>query len=140
MYFFYATTLETLSRSPISWRFFCRCCANGRTVAHTHRPHRKHVSGAFANGGEAVFRNLVWALERVNERGGVALPGGARRLVLERYDSKGQIEEALSLLRAAIDDGAQFILQGNSSAVTAALIDAVNKHNEREPQPQAWCC
>jgi branched-chain amino acid transport system substrate-binding protein len=92
------------------------------------------LSGGNANGGEAVFRNLIWAVERVNERGGVMLPGGARRMVLERYDSKGQIEEALSLLRAAIDDGAQFILQGNSSAVAAALIDAVNKHNEREPQ------
>jgi branched-chain amino acid transport system substrate-binding protein len=91
------------------------------------------MSGGNANGGEAVFRNLVWAVERVNERGGVRLPGGARRLVLERYDSKGQIEEALSALRSAIDDGAQFILQGNSSAVAAALIEAVNKHNEREP-------
>jgi branched-chain amino acid transport system substrate-binding protein len=91
------------------------------------------MSGGNANGGEAVFRNLVWAVERVNERGGVRLPGGARRLALERYDSKGQIEEALSALRSAIDDGAQFILQGNSSAVAAALIEAVNKHNEREP-------
>jgi branched-chain amino acid transport system substrate-binding protein len=91
------------------------------------------LSGGNANGGEAVFRNLVWAVERVNERGGVRLPGGARRLALDRYDSKGQIEEALSALRSAIDDGAQFILQGNSSAVAAALIDAVNKHNEREP-------
>jgi branched-chain amino acid transport system substrate-binding protein len=91
------------------------------------------LSGGNANGGEAVFRNLVWAVERVNERGGVKLPGGARRLSLERYDSKGQIEEALSTLRSAIDDGAQFIMQGNSSAVAAALIDAVNKHNEREP-------
>lgn len=90
-------------------------------------------SGGNANGGEAVFRNLVWAIERVNERGGVKLPGGARRLSLERYDSKGQIEEALSTFRSAIDDGAQFILQGNSSAVAAALIEAVNKHNEREP-------
>ena len=91
------------------------------------------LSGGNANGGEAVFRNLVWAVERVNERGGVKLPGGARKLALERYDSKGQIEEALSLLRSAIDDGAQVILQGNSSAVAAALIEAVNKHNEREP-------
>jgi len=91
------------------------------------------LSGGNANGGEAVFRNLVWAVERVNERGGVKLPGGARRLTLERYDSKGQIEEALSALRSAIDDGAQFIVQGNSSAVAAALIDAINKHNEREP-------
>jgi branched-chain amino acid transport system substrate-binding protein len=91
------------------------------------------LSGGNANGGEAVFRNLVWAVERVNERGGVRLPGGARRLALERYDSKGQIEEALSALRSAIDDGARFIVQGNSSAIAAALIEAVNKHNEREP-------
>jgi branched-chain amino acid transport system substrate-binding protein len=92
------------------------------------------LSGGNANGGEAVLRNLAWAVERVNERGGVKLPGGNLKLVLERYDSKGQIEEALSTLRSAIDDGARFIVQGNSSAVAAALIDAVNKHNEREPQ------
>jgi len=91
------------------------------------------LSGGNANGGEAVFRNLAWAVERVNDRGGVRLPGGARRLSLERYDSKGQIDEALSTFRSAVDDGAQFIVQGNSSAVAAALIDAVNKHNEREP-------
>ena len=91
------------------------------------------LSGGNANGGEAVFRNLVWAVERVNARGGVKLPVGARSLALERYDSKGQIEEALSALRSAIDGGARFIFQGNSSAVTAALVDAINKHNEREP-------
>lgn len=94
------------------------------------------LSGPFANTGEAVFRNLVWAMERVNARGGVALAataGGPRPLALERYDSKGQTEEALSALKSAIDDGAQFIMQGNSSGTAAALIEAINKHNEREP-------
>ena len=93
------------------------------------------LSGPFGNTGEAAFRNLIWAAERVNARGGVKLPGtgGNRRLVIARYDSKGQSEEALSSMRAAIDDGAQIILQGNSSANAAALIDAINKHNEREP-------
>ncbi len=111
------------------------------------------LSGPFGNTGEAVFRNLVWACERVNARGGVKMPGfkinvsepcvpgscvttsapDMRRLEIVRYDSKGQIEEALSVLRAAIDDGVQIIAQGNSSAVAAALIDAINKHNEREP-------
>ncbi len=94
------------------------------------------LSGAFSNTGEAVYRNVYWAMERVNARGGVQLPassGGPRPLVLERYDSKGQNEEALSALRAAIDDGAQVILQGNSSATAAVLIEAINKHNEREP-------
>ena len=84
------------------------------------------LSGPFGNTGEAVFRNLVWAVERVNARGGV-------NLALARYDSKGQIEEALSVLKSAIDDGARFIMQGNSSAIAAALIDAINKHNAREP-------
>ena len=91
------------------------------------------LSGAFANTGEAVFRNLLWAVERVNARGGVATPQGRRLLRIDRYDSKGQNEEALSALRAAIDGGAQVVLQGNSSAAAAALVDAVGRHNERDP-------
>ena len=92
------------------------------------------LSGPNANAGEAVYRNLVWAVERVNARGGVALGSRGRQpLLLERFDSKGQNEEALSALRSAIDGGARFILQGNSSANAAALIDAINKHNERDP-------
>jgi hypothetical protein len=67
------------------------------------------LSGPNGNAGEAVYRNLVWAVERVNARGGV-------KLVLERYDSKGQNEEAMSALRSAIDNGARIVLQGNSSA------------------------
>ena len=92
------------------------------------------LSGAFANTGEAVHRNLLWATERVNARGGITLASNAKRLLeMERYDSKGQVEEALAMLRGAIDDGVQIIMQGNSSSVAAALIDAINKHNERVP-------
>jgi branched-chain amino acid transport system substrate-binding protein len=91
------------------------------------------MSGPFANTGEAVFRNLLWAVERVNARGGVRLPDGARPLQLDRYDSKGQNEEALSALRAAMDAGARIVLQGNSSAAAAALVDAIEKNNLRDP-------
>ncbi|WP_395137676.1 branched-chain amino acid ABC transporter substrate-binding protein [Schlegelella aquatica] len=91
------------------------------------------LSGSFGNAGEAVFRNLVWAAERVNARGGVKLPGGARPLELVRFDSKGTPEEALAMLRAAIDQRIAYVFQGNSSATAAALIDAINKHNERDP-------
>ena len=91
------------------------------------------LSGPFANTGEAVVRNIAWAIERVNSRGGVKTAQDQRPLELVRYDSKGQNEEALSALRSAIDDGAQVVLQGNSSAQALALIDAINKHNEREP-------
>ena len=92
------------------------------------------LSGPFANTGEAVLRNVVWAIERVNARGGVRTAQGLQSLQLKTYDSKGQNEEALSALRSAVDDGARFVLQGNSSANALALIDAINKHNEREPE------
>src|SRR5690606_25248918 len=71
--------------------------------------------------------------ERVNARGGVPTPQGRRLLELARYDGKGQNEEALSALRSAIDNGAQVILQGNSSATAAALVEAIERHNERDP-------
>lgn len=97
------------------------------------------LSGPFANTGEAVYRNLVWATERVNARGGVKLPasqGGNRPLEIVRFDSKGQTEEALSALRSAIDKNISIVTQGNSSAAAAGLIDALNKHNERDPARQ----
>ena len=95
------------------------------------------LSGPFANAGEAVFRNLLWATERVNQRGGVRLNSGARPLLLQRFDSKGNAEEALSVLKSATDQRCGFVLQGNSSAVAAALVDALDKHNQREPQRRA---
>jgi branched-chain amino acid transport system substrate-binding protein len=93
-------------------------------------------SGAFANTGDAVYRNVLWAVERSNAQGGVVLnPSamGSRRLQVQKYDSKGQVDDALGQLKAAIDDGAQVVMQGNSSAVALALVEAINKHNEREP-------
>lgn len=95
------------------------------------------LSGPFGNAGEAVHRNLLWAVERVNARGGVRLPGGPRPLELLRLDSKGQLEEAQTLLRAALGRGIGFVTQGNSSAVAAGLIEALDKHNAREPQHRA---
>jgi branched-chain amino acid transport system substrate-binding protein len=95
------------------------------------------LSGPFANAGEAVHRNLLFAVERVNRRGGVRLAGGARPLELLRYDGKGSSEESLAMLRAALDRHVAFVTQGNSSAVASALVEALNKHNQRSPQARA---
>jgi branched-chain amino acid transport system substrate-binding protein len=95
------------------------------------------LSGSFGNAGEAVHRNLLLAVERINARGGVRLPGGPRPLELLRFDSKGNVEEALAMLQAALDQQVAFVMQGNSSSTAAALIDALNKHNEREPAQRA---
>ncbi len=93
------------------------------------------LSGPFANTGDAAFRNLAWGAERINAQGGVAWSDGSMRpLEVVRFDSKSRPEEALTALRSAVDKGIRIVTQGNSSAVAAALIDAINKHNEREPE------
>jgi branched-chain amino acid transport system substrate-binding protein len=95
------------------------------------------LSGPFANAGEAVFRNLLWGVERVNQRGGVRIGNTSRPLEIVRFDSEGNTEKALGLLRAATDAGIGFIAQGNSSAAAAALVEALDKHNQREPARRA---
>ncbi len=91
------------------------------------------VSGTFANAGEAVRRNLLLAIERVNARGGVHLPQGNRLLALDVFDNRQGVEESLVALRQAADRGIPFVVQGNSSAVAAALVNAIDKHNARTP-------
>ncbi|CAG4916235.1 branched-chain amino acid ABC transporter substrate-binding protein [Paraburkholderia gardini] len=91
------------------------------------------MSGPFANAGAAVERNLRLGVERVNAAGGVKLKDGAHPLELVVLDSKGSAEEALVQLRAAADQHIGYILQGNSSAVAAALLGAIEKQNAREP-------
>ena len=137
--------MKDVRRSVLGWMMAVAAggawgLANAQSAPQAPSPVRlamiEGLSGAFGNAGEAVYRNLQWAVERVNARGGVRLPaaaGGARPLVLERFDSKGQNEEALAALRSAIDSGVRFVAQGNSSAAASALIDAVQKHNDRDP-------
>ena len=48
-------------------------------------------------------------------------------------DNKLSPAESLNALKSAIDQGVRYIIQGNGSSVALALIDAINKHNERNP-------
>jgi len=91
------------------------------------------MSGPFANAGAAVERNLRFGVERVNAHGGVKLADGAHPLELVVLDSKGSTEGALLQLRAVADRHIGFVMQGNSSAVAAALVAAIDKQNAREP-------
>ncbi|RJF96080.1 branched-chain amino acid ABC transporter substrate-binding protein [Noviherbaspirillum saxi] len=92
------------------------------------------LSGPFANAGQAVVRNLQYAIDRINAKGGVRLPEGARPLALATFDNKQAVEESLIALRQVTDQRIGFVVQGNSSAVAAALIDGIEKHNQRTPQ------
>ncbi|SAL55947.1 branched chain amino acid ABC transporter periplasmic ligand-binding protein [Caballeronia cordobensis] len=92
------------------------------------------MSGPFANAGAMVERNLRFGVERVNAKGGVKLADGMHPLQLVVLDGKGSSEATLVQLRAAIDEKIGFVMQGNSSAVAAALVGAIDKQNAREPE------
>jgi len=88
------------------------------------------LSGPFANVGEMEVHAYQYAIDMVNARGGVL---GGTKLELVTFDSKANPQDALLALSKARDDGIRYITQGNSSAVAAALSDAISKSNSRDP-------
>ncbi len=88
------------------------------------------LSGPFANIGEIGLRHYQLAADSVNARGGVL---GGRKLEIVPFDTKTSPQEALLVLKQAIDQGVRYIAQGNGSSVALALSDAVAKHNARNP-------
>jgi len=92
------------------------------------------LSGPFAATGENAFHLFQYAVDAVvNDQGGV-LDGDTFEIV--GLDNKISATETLIHLQTAIDDGVRYIVQGQSSGVAAALIDAINKHNRRNPDQQ----
>jgi branched-chain amino acid transport system substrate-binding protein len=63
---------------------------------------------------------------------GAGNPAGVK-FEVTAIDNKLSPAESLNALKAAIDQGVRYIIQGNGSSVALALSDAVTKHNERNP-------
>jgi branched-chain amino acid transport system substrate-binding protein len=63
---------------------------------------------------------------------GAGNPAGVK-FEVTAIDNKLSPTESLNALKAAIDQGARYIIQGNGSSVALALTDAITKHNERNP-------
>ena len=63
---------------------------------------------------------------------GAGNPAGVK-FEVTGIDNKLSPAESLTALKAAIDQGVRYIIQGNGSSVALALSDAITKHNERNP-------
>ncbi|WP_375687605.1 branched-chain amino acid ABC transporter substrate-binding protein [Pseudooceanicola sp. LIPI14-2-Ac024] len=87
------------------------------------------LSGPMGPSGDAAFTSFKLAFEHINENGGL----NGEQVELTGYDNKVSPKESLVQLQKAIDSGAKYIFQGNGSSVASAIIDAVNKHNARNP-------
>ncbi len=106
------------------------------------------ASAAFAQKGETVklvridpLTGLLGPVGISQQKGyqffaeklsGAGNPAGVK-FEISFIDNKLSPTESLNALKAAIDQGARYIIQGNGSSVALALTDAVTKYNERNP-------
>lgn len=87
------------------------------------------LSGPFANVGQNQLKSWQFVAERLS---GANNPAGVKFEVVG-FDNKGSPQESLNTLKAAIDQGFHYVAQGNGSGAAMAILDAVSKHNARNP-------
>lgn len=87
------------------------------------------LSGGGASIGEIGLKTFQYLADEVNAKGGI----GGKKVEIVPFDNKVNPQESLIQAQKAIDAGIRYLTQGNGSAVAGALIDFVNKYNERNP-------
>jgi len=86
------------------------------------------LSGLLGPTGQNQVKTFQFLVEKYN-KGNAA---GVKFEVIP-FDNKLNPVETLNALKAATDQGIRYIAQGDSSGIAMALLDAVIKHNERNP-------
>ncbi len=85
------------------------------------------LSGPFANVGQNQLKSWQFMAEHF------AKNNAGVKFEFVPFDNKGSPQESLNNLKAAIDQGIRYVVQGNGSGAAAAIMDGVSKHNERNP-------
>ena len=86
------------------------------------------LSGPFANVGQNILKSYQFVADEFNKKNAAGV-----KFEFVPFDNKGSPQESLTVLKAAIDQGIRFVVQGQGSGAAAAISDAVTKHNERNP-------
>ena len=86
------------------------------------------LSGLMGPVGNNQFKSLQFFAEKYS----LTNPAGVKFEVFST-DNKLSPTETLNALKAVIDQDVRYVVQGNGSSVAIPLIDAINKHNERNP-------
>jgi branched-chain amino acid transport system substrate-binding protein len=87
------------------------------------------LSGPFAQVGDQNLAQLHYIIDYINSKGGAL----GRKFELVSFDNKSQPSEALLALKTITDQNIPIVMQCSGSNIAAALIDAVEKHNARNP-------
>jgi branched-chain amino acid transport system substrate-binding protein len=90
------------------------------------------LSGAAALNGEQDVKHFNLLYDEINAKGGVL----GKKLEVKYYDNKNAPNDTVLQMNRAIADGVRILGQVHSSGCTAALNEAVRKHNARNPDQQ----
>ena len=88
------------------------------------------LSGPFALAGESSLKQLREVVLQLNAKSTPAEP----KFEVVAFDGKGGPQDSVSALKSATDQGIRYVTQGGGSGVAFALVDALNKLADREPE------
>ena len=120
-------------KSILKW---ARAMAGLACIAFSQASHAETLKIAFIDpfsGPYGVVAQNALHSFRLSEEIARKESGGDLQIEFVTFDNKISSQESLLQLKNAIDQGYRYVMQGVSSGITAALIDAVEKHNQRNP-------
>jgi len=86
------------------------------------------LSGLMAPVGQNQIKSFQFIAEHFNKNN----PAGVK-FEMVPIDNKLSPQESINAVKSLIDQGVRYIVQGNGSGAALAIMDAVSKHNERNP-------
>ncbi len=86
------------------------------------------LTGLTAATGQNQLKGFQFIAEQFNKNN----PAGVKYEIVS-FDNKLSPQETVNALQAAIDQGIRYVAQGTGSGPAAAIIDFLNKYNERNP-------
>ena len=87
------------------------------------------LSGPFAQTGAGSLSQLREVVNQLNDKA----KGNDPKFEVVPFDNKGAPAESITALKAAYDQNIRYITQGGGSGVAFALVDAINKQAQRDP-------
>ena len=90
------------------------------------------LTGLMAPVGQNQIKSFQFMAEYFSKAAPAVNPAGVK-FEMVPFDNKLSPQESTNLVKAATDQGIRYIVQGNGSGAALAIMDAVAKHNERNP-------
>jgi len=86
------------------------------------------LSGLMAPVGQNQIKSFQFIAEHFNKGKAAGV-----KFEMVTIDNKLSPQESINAVKSLIDQGVRYIVQGNGSGAALAIMDAVSKHNERNP-------